>query len=273
MCTLDDRGEDLGLAGRPVVWLHGWGMSSAIWQAVPEFACFDSHALALPGHGGEANGQAWDEALGSDITRWALWLLERAPQHAIWVGWSLGGLLALEVARLAPERVAGLCLLASSPCFTVREDWSCAMSAETFAQFEAGLAQDHALTLRRFLALQTVGADDAKQVRGLLNAAALDAAQVDVRALRAGLEVLRQADLRQALAALKMPLAVMLGGLDRIVPPCIAELYRDVQPGVTVLPRARAGHAPFLYVDGESGRDLLSWLRALQEPVLLIRHD
>ena len=265
---MDDWVEDLGSLGQSVVWLHGWGMSPAIWQAVPGFERFDSHALALPGHGGEADGQAWDEALGSDITRWAWWLLERAPQQAIWVGWSLGGLLALEVARLAPERVAGLCLLASSPCFTVREDWSCAMSAETFAQFEAGLVQDHALTLRRFLALQTVGADDAKQVRALLNAAALDAASADVRALKAGLEVLRQSDLRQALVELRVPLAVMLGGLDRIVPPCIAEVYRDMQPGAKVLTHARAGHAPFLYAGGESDQNLLSWLRALQEPVL-----
>jgi len=141
------------------------------------------------------------------------------------------------------------------------------MSAETFAQFEAGLAQDHALTLRRFLALQTVGAEDAQRVRGVLNAALLDAARVDVRALKAGLEILRQADLRQALAELKMPLAVMLGGLDRIVPPCIAEVYRDVQPGVKVLTHARAGHAPFLYVGGEDGQNLLSWLRELQESV------
>lgn len=243
MCVLDDLVEDLGLVGRSVVWLHGWGMSSAIWRAVPEFACFDSHALALPGHGGEP----WDRALGSDITRWALFLLARAPERAIWVGWSLGGLLALEVARLAPERVAGLCLLASSPCFTVRENWPCAMSAETFAQFEAGLAQDHALTLRRFLALQTVGADDAKQVRGLLNAAALDAAQVDVRALHAGLALLREVDQREVLAALNVPVAVMLGGLDRIVPPCVALAYQALSPNVRVWTQPGAGHAPFLY--------------------------
>ena len=237
-------------------------MSPAIWQAVPAFARFDSCALSLPGHGGEP----WDNALGSDVTRWASWLLARAPQQAIWVGWSLGGLLALEVARLAPERVAGLCLLASSPCFTVREDWPCAMSAETFAQFEAGLVQDHALTLRRFLALQTVGADDAKQVRALLGAAALDAASADVRALKAGLEVLRLADLRQALAGLKMPLAVMLGGLDRIVPPCIAEVYQNAQPGARVLTHARAGHAPFLYGgdvqdDGSALGTSLEWMQ------------
>ncbi len=254
MCTLDDRGEDL--AGRPVVWLHGWGMSSAIWQAVPEFARFDSHALSLPGHGGEP----WDVALGSDLTRWAEWLLARAPQNAVWVGWSLGGLLALEVARLAPERVAGLCLLASSPCFTLREDWPCAMSAATFAQFEAGLAKDHALTLRRFLALQTVGAEDAKQVRGVLNAAAVDAARVDVRALRAGLALLREVDLREVLAGLTVPVAVLLGGMDRIVPPCVATAYQALNAAARVVTLPHAGHAPFLYVGGEGMQDVLSWL-------------
>ena len=56
------------MAGRPVVWLHGWGMSPAIWQAVPEFACFDSHALSLPGHGGEP----WAEALGESLSEYGI---------------------------------------------------------------------------------------------------------------------------------------------------------------------------------------------------------
>lgn len=260
------RGEDVGLFGRSVVWLHGWGMSSVIWRAVPAFGRFDSRALALPGHGREA----WDEALGSDITRWALRLLERAPERAIWVGWSLGGLLALEVARLAPKRVTGLVLLASSPCFVAQGEWSCAMSAETLAQFELGLAQDHALTLRRFLALQTLGARDAKQVRSVLNAAAVDAAQVDVRALRAGLKILHETDRRQTLANLDMPVAVLLGGLDRIVPPCAAEAYLRLNPAVQVLSVPQAGHAPFLYVgehDAESTRGLSfdAWLTEVMQ--------
>jgi pimeloyl-[acyl-carrier protein] methyl ester esterase len=236
-------------------------MSSAIWRAVPEFARFDSYALSLPGHGGEP----WDEALGSDLTRWALWLLARVPQNAIWVGWSLGGLLALEVARLAPERVAGLGLLASSPCFTLREDWPCAMSGETFAQFEAGLAQDHALTLRRFLALQTVGAGDAKQVRGVLNAAAVDASRVDVRALRAGLALLREVDQREVLASLTMPVAVVLGGMDRIVPPCVATVYQALNPAVRVVTLPHAGHAPFLYRRNAQDDALAASLEWMQE--------
>ena len=250
------------MLGRPVVWLHGWGMSSAIWRAVPEFACFDSCALELPGHGFEA----WDEALGSDITRWALWLLDRAPPQAIWVGWSLGGLLALEVARLAPERLAGLVLLASSPRFVAQDDWSCAMSLDTFAQFEGGLAHDHALTLRRFLALQALGADDAQGVRGVLNAAALDAARVDVRALRAGLALLREVDQREVLAALNVPVAVILGGMDRIVPPCVAQAYQALCPGVRVFTQPRAGHAPFLNKsdvqdDGSALGTSLEWMQ------------
>lgn len=248
----------------PVAWLHGWGMSSMIWQAVPAFAAHDSYALDLPGHG----AAPWDAALGSDVTRWAEAVLERAPQRALWVGWSLGGLLALEVARLAPERVAGLYLLASSPCFVVREGWPCAMAEETFVQFEAGLAQDHALTLRRFLALQTYGAGDAQRVRGVLSTAALDAERADVAALRAGLGVLRQADLRHVLPSLRLPWAVMLGGLDRIVPPCMADVYKSWQPGAAVSVRARAGHAPFLYENNDvaqDGLDVESWLLAMQE--------
>jgi pimeloyl-[acyl-carrier protein] methyl ester esterase len=141
------------------------------------------------------------------------------------------------------------------------------MSVETFAQFEAGLAQDHALTLRRFLALQTVGVDDAQRVRSVLNAAAVDAARVDVRALRAGLALLCAVDQREVLTALKTPVAVMLGGLDRIVPPCVVQAYQALCPGVRVFTQPRAGHAPFLYRNDvqNDGSDLGASLEWMQE--------
>ncbi len=234
----------------PVVWVHGWGMSSVIWRAVPAFAAGPALALDLPGHG----GRSWDAGLGADAGLWAEDLLVRAPERAVWVGWSLGGLLALEVARRAPERVARLVLLGATPRFVATGDQSCGMAAETLGQFMAGLAQDQALTLQRFLALQAVGAEGAREVRARLGQAVAESPPVVEAALRAGLAILRDTDLSASLLGLTHPVQVLLGERDRIVPPCVAEIYRQALPQAEIHIQAGAGHAPFLHAPGLLGQ-------------------
>lgn len=234
----------------PVVWVHGWGMSSAIWRAVPAFAAETALALDLPGHG----GRLWDEGLGADAGRWAEDLLARAPERAVWVGWSLGGLLALEAARRAPERVARLILLGTTPRFVATGDQACGMAADTLGQFMAGLAQDRALTLQRFLALQAVGAEGAREVRARLGQAVAESPPAAEAALRAGLAILRDTDLSASLHGLGRPVHVLLGDRDRIVPPCVADMYRQALPQAEIHIQAGAGHAPFLHAPGLLGR-------------------
>ncbi|MGK0673150.1 MAG: alpha/beta fold hydrolase [Halothiobacillaceae bacterium] len=234
----------------PVVWVHGWGMSSAIWHAVPVFAAGPALALDLPGHG----GRPWDAGLGADVGLWAEDLLARAPERAVWVGWSLGGLLALEVARRAPRRVARLILLAATPRFVAVGESSCGMAPDTLEQFMAGLVQDRTLTLQRFFALQAVGVEGAREVRARLGQAVAKSPPAAEAALRAGLAILRDTDLSASLGGLELSVQVLLGERDRIVPPCVAEIYRQALPRAEIHIQAGAGHAPFLHAPGLLGR-------------------
>jgi pimeloyl-[acyl-carrier protein] methyl ester esterase len=234
----------------PVVWVHGWGMSSVIWRAVPAFAAGPALALDLPGHG----GRLWDAGLGADAGLWADDLLARASERAVWVGWSLGGLLALEAARRAPGRVARLILLAATPRFVAQGQGGCGMVADTLGQFMLGLVQDQALTLQRFLALQTVGAEGAREVRALLGQVVAKSPPASEEALRAGLAILRDTDLSASLDGLDLPVRVLLGERDRIVPPCVAEMYRQALPHAEIHIQAGAGHAPFLHASGLLGQ-------------------
>jgi pimeloyl-[acyl-carrier protein] methyl ester esterase len=65
-------------------------------------------------------------------------------------------------------------------------------------------------------------------------------------ALRAGLEILRTADLRAELPGLRVPLLILLGARDRLAPPAAGEAMRRLARGAELHVLAGAAHTPFL---------------------------
>lgn len=92
-------------------------------------------------------------------------VLEQAPPQAVWLGWSLGGLVASQVAIMRPERVQALVTVASSPCFAARDDWP-GIKPEVLAGFQQQLSDDFQRTVERFLALQTMAQRARVRMRG-----------------------------------------------------------------------------------------------------------
>jgi len=78
-------------------------------------------------------------------------LLAQAPARFALAGHSMGGRVAMEVARLAPERLAGLCLISSDP---LPKDAGEAGLAETRARYgllDLAYGQGMAVVAERFL--------------------------------------------------------------------------------------------------------------------------
>ncbi len=240
--------------GTDLVMLPGWGMHAGVWSEWADRLAVDFrvHLIELPGHGArsirvDAHLDAWSEAV-----------LAQAPARAWWLGWSLGGLVALNVARLQPQRVRGLVLVAATPRFVSGPDWPCAVAPTVFDQFADQLQRNPGQTLSRFLALQVRGIEDEsavlRRLRGL----------VDARphprpwALADGLRLLQQGDLRAALGGLDAPLYWLFGGRDTLVPAGAVSMR---VPGMrhTV---DRAGHAPFLSHPQACADCLRDWLQA-----------
>ncbi|WP_205352098.1 alpha/beta fold hydrolase, partial [Vibrio cholerae] len=76
--------------GQDLVLVHGWGMNGAVWQQTAQALSdhFRVHVVDLPGYGHSTEQHA------ASLEEIAQALLENAPRNAIWVGWSLGGLVA-----------------------------------------------------------------------------------------------------------------------------------------------------------------------------------
>lgn len=228
--------------GKPLVMLHGWGMHGGIWGDVIAHLSKDRevHNVDLPGHGASATQGDFtlDNIVGLLDAQFG------APVSVL--GWSLGGIIAQHWAASAPEKIEKLILIASTPCFTEREDWLFGMSAETLQQFAAELEKNHATTLRRFLALQVRGSEHERELLTALREKLFSRGEPDVSVLRGGLEILRDADLREQLPAITQPTLTIAGQRDKLTPPEASYYIAQVMPNARVVEVAGAAHAPFL---------------------------
>jgi pimeloyl-[acyl-carrier protein] methyl ester esterase len=229
----------------PLVLIHGWGMNPAVWSALPDnlAAGHERVPLALPGHAGAASARA---PKSTTLPDWADACLAQAPEQAIWLGWSLGGLVALQAARQAPKRVRALILIGCTPRFTQAVDWQVAMAQETFDQFHSALLADQKATQQRFLTLQARGSDQAPQLLKQLRQTLKTAPAADPEALRVGLELLRDEDLRGPLPDIRQPTLWLFGERDTLVPAKVAERIAILHPHARVKRVPGASHAPFL---------------------------
>lgn len=223
--------------------IHGWGMHSLVWDPVMPALLkrFQVTVIDLPGLGrSPMPGGEYD------LDYLVQHVMSVAPANAVWCGWSLGGIVAMKAALEYPERVAALITVASSPCFVAREDWPVAMSPDVLEAFQTLLLEDAEGTLIRFLSLQCKGSEtqkaDIRQLRELLFFHGLPAR----KALREGLNILRDTDFRQSLSMLKCPTLHVYGEHDHLVPVGVSAAMRELQPDAEVAVIKGVSHIPFL---------------------------
>ncbi len=170
--------------------------------------------------------------------RWLDELDARLPAEAWLGGWSLGGMLAVELAARRGPRCPGVLSMASNACFVARADWPDAMPAATFAAFREGCARDAAATLRRFAMLCAKGSADARALGRQLSA---DLSSAAPGALLAALELLARLDTRPALQRFTGRQLHLFGADDALVPAQAAQALGAL--GQTAVVLERAGHA------------------------------
>jgi len=247
-----------GAGDTDLVLLHGWGLNADVWQSiVPRLAPhFRLHLIDLPGYGRSR------EYGPLSLAEMAHSLLPVIPARAALLGWSLGGLVASQLALTRPDRVSALISVASSPCFCAQEDWP-GIKPETLANFQQQLSGDFQRTVERFLALQTLGTDSARQDARQLKEAVLAQPMPDIAVLEAGLTLLRDVDLRSALTQLNLPFLRLYGALDGLVPRRIATRLDEALPNSHSVTMEKAAHAPFISHPEAFCQEIIAFLHRL----------
>ncbi len=188
---------------RPCLLIGGWGQSAASLAPLKK-ALEPSFELSV---------RLLDQPL-ADLKDWLKNYQKEYPD-ALWIGWSLGGQLAIQQLDEQVRACAGLVLLASNPCFVARQGWPGMPEAEYLAFCDL-IKKDPVRGLQRFQALQSRGAVHAREELVFLRRSVT--VEMPPAHLSASLTWLFRLDGRALMERLRVPVLVLNGDRDSLVP-------------------------------------------------------
>jgi pimeloyl-[acyl-carrier protein] methyl ester esterase len=228
--------------GADLVFIHGWGMNAEIWRPLIEALDADCRVscVDLPGHGENPYDVAWS------IDDFIRDLDKLFSNPVCLIGWSLGGMIALRYSILFPEKVSKLVMLASSAKFTQAEDWPFAQPASVLQAFTESISSSPKVALRRFCLFQTQGMEQPRSLDKQMKLFINESPTPKIGSLLGGLSLLGALDLRTDLKQTKVPLLMLLGDNDELIPRGVAEASKELNSDIKVSFIKGAAHLPLL---------------------------
>ena len=274
--------------GPVLLLIHGMAGSLENWREVIEPLARNHTVIApdLPGHGGSGGGRG-DYSLGAHAASLRDLLVTLGHDRVTVVGHSLGGGIAMQFAYQFPETIERLVLVSSGglgPEVNPVLRAAALPGADLFIAATASAGRSVGSTLGR--GLSAIGlrptADVAEVARGYASLADPDRRAAFLATLRGvvdvGGQVVNAAD-RLYLAA-DIPVLIMWGDHDPIIPVHHAEHAHDAMPGSRLVIFEDVGHLPqleaplrfvgaldaFLEETEPATFDVSTWRARLQRP-------
>ena len=213
------------MAKQTLVLVPGLGSDAAVWRRT--MTALDGEADCLVGD------TLSDDALPGMARR----ILDRAPQRFALAGVSMGGMVALEMMKIAPERVTRLALVDTN----ARPDTFKRKAFRHLANLVVGASRDFGRLAERSLA-SLVYPSTPQDVRAeLIEMSVRVGAKAYIRQNRAACA---RGDLRDVLPRVTIPTAVIVGQDDRLTPVELSREIHQLTPGSTFHVIPDCGHLP-----------------------------
>ncbi|MCE8023690.1 MULTISPECIES: alpha/beta fold hydrolase [Halomonadaceae] len=192
-----------------MVLLSGWGIDARIWQPLAPYwpAGMEVHAPDWPGY-----GERRAESHPASLPELASLMRDALPADAIWVGWSLGGLLAgALLAHLPPPRALVLIGTAARFC------QAGGVSATELDTFRRAFERQPQATWQHFLRWQLQGEPTPRTAHRRLLDLIGPRPSASLHTLEAGLEQLAGIDLTLQFATPPCPIRRVAGAHDGLL--------------------------------------------------------
>ena len=221
--------------GSPLVLLHGYGVSGAIWQRVLPLLAQNYQVIVvdLPGYGRSQFTGTW--RLREIAPLLARWLQQMELRPVVLIGHSMGGAIAIHLTASVPELIdrlalvdaAGLPLHAQFPTLAARSIGSFFQLGN--GSFPLQVLHDHLFTSRRLLWQSA--------------------------------QEIAKSDFRTELAMIAVPTLIIWGERDLLLPLTLGHELHTALPHATFVTVPECGHRPMLAKPAMFSQTVLRFLQ------------
>ncbi len=242
-----------------IVFLHGFLENSSMWKPVLNRISktpFEIHLPELPGHGNRAPLPA-----GARIEDFADDVLSQLPleksESVIFIGHSMGGYVACNIARRYPQKIKALCLFHSKAGCDDAEKKAARDRAVAAAE------ENKALYLRTMIS-GLFSSNSREKLHDTIESMIEEAKQMEVAAIQNALMAMkRREDEVETLINRDFPLFYFLGDQDPSLPMHVMESELQRLPGAAYLVVPGIGHMGHFENTSISGEFIQRILRSL----------
>lgn len=272
------------LPSQPLMLLHGFGASIGHWRHnISELSQQHSvYALDMLGFGASEKA-----ATAYNIDLWVAQVYDFwrtvIRQPVVLIGNSIGSLVALAAAAAHPEMVAGVVML-SLPDLSIREETIPAVVRPLVRGLETLFTSPLVLQLlfywvrrpqmvRPWAAIAYANPSAVTdELVEILTGPAQD--RGSARAFAAILQAMIRPEfgppVRSILPTLEIPILLIWGQQDRMIPPALGRQLSRCNPGLTLVELENAGHCPQDELPQQVNQEILQWLQTWQPRAIAV---
>lgn len=223
-----------------IVLIHGWGLNSNIWiNIIPILKKYCTiYLIDLPGY---KKNVFYPTMNFYELSQY---LLYRLPKKVIWIGWSMGGLIANYIGLNYPKRTHGIITITSSPYFIQEKNWP-GTTLFILKEIKKKIFFNYKYFLKNFLSLHNTKKNSKKKktqkifhIKNFF--------QPNKESIKYGYKWLTEIDQRKDISFIQVPLLTIYGKLDNMVPVDISKkMYQLCKKNYSYV-ISKSKHAPFL---------------------------
>ena len=228
--TLPDVVPDFS-RGRKLIFIHAAGSNAHAWHYQYEAlgAAHSPIAFDLPGHGRSSGTEALPSI--QDYTDFTIAFLDAFKiDSAVFVGRSMGGAIAMDLAVRYPNRVQALILVATASKFNIPQDRIDGMRAVTMGRAPQAFTADG------------YSPKTAKEKFDIVREGWGEQIKTDPRVRYTDMVACSQVDLREQISKIDKPTLVLAGADDQVTTPADMEFVKGRIKGARLEVIADAAH-------------------------------